>query len=158
MGAHGSQAFGAAVMGAVLASATATHALTWQEATCQAAIARAGRAFVVAELASRGRCLMQLAKGKACDPSDRTTVDRARLERAIGRCRGVTLAHLGAGGCAASSNDLSALGTCLVDGHEQAIASLLTNEFGRAASGTRVDTGEAGTIRSPARTRLTPTR
>ena len=133
MGAHRSKALGATVMGVVLATTVAAHALTRKEAACQAAIARAGRAFVAAELASRSRCLTQLAKGKACDPSGRTTVNRARLEQTIGQCSRVTLAHLGAGGCAASSTYPSALGTCLVSGHELAIASLLTDEFGLAA-------------------------
>lgn len=129
----GSRAIGAAVTAAALVSGSAAHALTRQEAACQAAIGRAGKAFVAAELASQGRCKMQRTKGKVCDPSGKTTADRARLQKAIGRCGGVALAHLGGGSCAGSSNSMTALGTCLIDGHERAIASLLTDEFGLAA-------------------------
>jgi hypothetical protein len=125
----------AAVIVAALA-ATPAHALGRQETACQAAIAKAGKAFVAAELANRGRCKMKAAKGKACDSTGRSGANRSKLRKVVARCNGVALGNLNAGSCAARSADdgTNGLAQCLIDGHTQAIDTLLVDQFGLAAS------------------------
>jgi hypothetical protein len=116
---------GVIVAAAALGALPVAHALTRKEVACQAAIARASRAFVAAELASRGRCQTLALQARPCDPTDRTEANRATLRKALARCTQVALGRLPGGGCAAASDGVSALAA-----HEQAIDTLLTAEFG----------------------------
>jgi hypothetical protein len=110
-------------------------ALTRREAACQTAIARGGRRFVAAELAARARCLVAGIRGRTCETEDATARHVERLRAALGACRGVTLAELAAGGCAAAAagRDLDALVACLVERHGQAVEAVLRDQFGDAA-------------------------
>ncbi len=104
------------------------------------AIGKAGKAFVDAELATRGQCKMKLAQGRDCSPSAKTKKNEAKLRKVLHKCGGVTLSNLPGGGCAATagSGGVSALADCLITGHETALDSLINDEFGLAASETEV--------------------
>jgi hypothetical protein len=134
----GSSRVATAVLAVVLGAGSVASALTKKELGCQAAIAKAGQVFVDAELANRGKCKMQAAQGKSCNASAKTAKNESKLRRVLNKCAGVALSNLGSGGCAASASDRSALGDCLVSGHEAAVVTLLTDQFGLATSETEV--------------------
>ncbi len=117
---------------ALVAGGAAAPAYTRREVACQAAIARAGRAFVAAEMANQARCRARAIVGRECDPESRTTANEAKLRRVIARCAKVKLARMNVGSCAARAADggATALADCLISGHEQAVETLVDDEFG----------------------------
>jgi hypothetical protein len=124
------------VLAAVVLAALAApaDALTRRELGCQAAIARAGRVYVERELAHHARCWISAVQGKPCggeeeevDPAER---NEKYVRRLLRKCRGVTLARLGGGGCVARSADAAALADCVVETHAEAVATLLSAQFG----------------------------
>lgn len=127
-----------AAVAVLLFGPAAALALSKKELACQAAIAKAGKAFVTAELVNRGKCKMKVGLGKSCDASAKTQKNESRLRKVVGKCGGVSLGNLGSGGCAASADGVSGLASCLIAGHEAAVVELLTDQFGLATSETEV--------------------
>jgi hypothetical protein len=125
---------GLALAAAVLVPSAAL-ALSRRDFACQAAIARAGRAYVAAELASRARCAMRTALGRDCDPDEPTSAHEARLRRMLRPCTGAALGRLAPGGCAeeAGRGGVDALAACLLATHDQAVETLLGQQLGGTA-------------------------
>lgn len=119
-----------ATIAAVALLVSSAHALSRQELACQDAIGHAGKAFVAAELTSRARCKLAVARGRACDPAMRTAVHAAKLRKVVSRCSGVALSALGTRSCAATSTNTSELADCLIEGHEAAVTALIDAQFG----------------------------
>jgi hypothetical protein len=123
------------ILAVVLAAALVTPAaaLTRRELVCQAAIARVGRVYVQRELAQRARCWIAAVQGRPCEDEDDASERNAKyVGRALRRCRGVTLARLGGGGCVARSADVDSLRDCIVATHDDAVAGLIEAQFGLA--------------------------
>jgi|GEM_PF-5971767 len=146
-------ALASAVMFAAVTAAGPVHAGR-PESACQQAIAKAGRNFVMAELKSRGRCKVVSAAGRTCDPTGKTTSNRAKLAKVLRKCNGVALDALGSGSCAARTGTVSGLTDCLAEGHGAAVESLLYDEFGLTRSETEVTL--TGTMTQATATLLPP--
>lgn len=129
-----------AVAGIFAVGATpSVAAVSKKEVKCQRAIAKAGRLLLVKSMVARAKCALKAIAGKKCDPSGKVSkIERKATRQIVKGCRSADLSQLNRGGCAAKSSSVDELASCIVDSHGSAIADLIIDEFGKAASGMNV--------------------